>query len=197
MKPIFLPTLAVGLLTLVSLPGAAQDCNCGSSHGQGPTAEPAASPYAGMERRKIKALPEQQIADLRAGRGMGLSLAAELNGYPGPAHVLELADALRLSDDQRAKAKSLFETMKAETIPIGERVLSEETALDLLFAEKHATRAGLDATASRIASAQSDLRAAHLHYHLAMTELLSPEQITRYVELRGYGSGGHHQHGQR
>jgi Spy/CpxP family protein refolding chaperone len=197
MKPIVLSTLSVAFASLISLPGAAQDCNCRASHGSGQTtAAPAASPYAGMERRRVKALSEQQIDDLKAGRGMGLSLPAELNGYPGPAHVLELADALRLSDDQRARAKELFEAMKAETMPIGERILSEETALDHLFAEKHATRAELDAVVSRIASAQGDLRAAHLRYHLAMSELLSPVQITRYVELRGYDSGGHNQHGQ-
>jgi hypothetical protein len=32
--------------------------------------------------RSIKALSDQQVSDLRAGRGMGLALAAELNGYP-------------------------------------------------------------------------------------------------------------------
>ena len=42
------------------------------------------SPYVGSEKRSLKALTDQQIADLRAGRGMGLALAAELNGYPGP-----------------------------------------------------------------------------------------------------------------
>ena len=47
-----------------------------------------------MQTRSIKALSDQQIADLGAGRGMGLALAAELNGYPGPSHVLELADKL-------------------------------------------------------------------------------------------------------
>src|SRR5690349_20851759 len=77
----------------------------------------AVSPYAGLETRPVKALSEQQIADLKAGRGMGLALAAELNGYPGPAHVLELADALGLSDEQRARTKALFDGMKAETIP--------------------------------------------------------------------------------
>ena len=61
----------------------------------------AQTPYAGMQTRSIKALSDQQIADLRAGRGMGLALAAELNGYPGPSHVLELADKLDLSPDQR------------------------------------------------------------------------------------------------
>ena len=56
----------------------------------------AQSPYVGMQTRSIKALSDQQIADLKAGRGMGLALPAELNGYPGPAHVLELADQLGL-----------------------------------------------------------------------------------------------------
>ncbi|MBW5435799.1 hypothetical protein FXB41_13685 [Bradyrhizobium canariense] len=51
-------------------------------------------PYAGLEHRPIKALSHQQIEDLRAGRGMGLALAAELNGYPGPSHVLEFGDRL-------------------------------------------------------------------------------------------------------
>lgn len=50
------------------------------------------SPYSGTEARPVKALNEQQVADLRAGRGMGLALAAELTGYPGPSHVLELGD---------------------------------------------------------------------------------------------------------
>jgi hypothetical protein len=62
----------------------------------------AQTPYAGMQGRSIKALSDQQIADLNTGRGMGLALAAELNGYPGPSHVLELADKLELSAEQRA-----------------------------------------------------------------------------------------------
>src|SRR5581483_11779332 len=44
------------------------------------------APYAGLQHRAVKALSDQQLADLRAGRGMGLALAAELNGYPGPIH---------------------------------------------------------------------------------------------------------------
>lgn len=45
----------------------------------------AVSPYAGFEKRAVKSLSDQQIADLKAERGMGYALAAELNGYPGPA----------------------------------------------------------------------------------------------------------------
>jgi len=61
----------------------------------------AQSPYAGMQTRPIKALSAQQIDDLKAGRGMGLALAAELNGYPGPAHVLRLSDRLALGADSK------------------------------------------------------------------------------------------------
>src|ERR1043166_1717373 len=80
-------------------------------------------PYAGMDQRSVKALSEQQIADLRAGRGMGLALAAELNGYPGPMHVLELAESLGLSDRQRAKMQELLAAMKAEAVPLGAKLI--------------------------------------------------------------------------
>ena len=62
------------------------------------------SPYLGFEKRTIKALSDQQTSDLRAGLGMSLALAAELNGYPGPRHTLELASELNLTDEQRTKA---------------------------------------------------------------------------------------------
>src|SRR5262245_1477224 len=65
------------------------------------------SPYAGLDSRDIKALSAEQLADLKAGRGMGLALAAELNGYPGPLHVLELADRLQLSPEQTRRVDSL------------------------------------------------------------------------------------------
>ena len=54
----------------------------------------AETPYAGLQARQIKSLSEQQVADLKAGRGMGMALAAELNGYPGPAHVLRMSRSL-------------------------------------------------------------------------------------------------------
>jgi hypothetical protein len=186
------PAILCVTLTLLAIrPAGAQDHGA-AMQGHSPSASaPAASPYAGMEGRAVKDLSDQQIADLEAGRGMGLALAAELNGYPGPAHVLELADALQLSNEQRTGTKALLDAMKAETIPLGRQVIAEETALDRLFAERRVTRASLDAATSRIGTAQGDLRAAHLRYHLAMTEKLSPAQLTRYAELRGYEAGEH------
>lgn len=173
-------TLA-GLLALI---GPAQAQMLRGHHQGGHT--PSAGPYAGFEQRPIKALSDQQIADLRAGRGMGLALPAELNGYPGPMHVLELADALTLTNDQRARAKGLFDAMRSETIHIGERIVSEEAALDRLFAERRITPDTLTAAAARIGTLQGELRAAHLRYHLTMHDLLTPDQVSSYNERRGY-----------
>jgi Spy/CpxP family protein refolding chaperone len=148
-------------------------------------------PYAGLQARPVKALSDQQIADLKAGRGMGLALAAELNGYPGPLHVLELATPLGLSDDQRAKVAGLFDAMKREAVPLGERLIAAETELDRLFADKTITASSLGEATRDIASLQGELRLAHLKYHLATLELLTREQAARYSTLRGYGDGQH------
>src|SRR6516162_5643485 len=88
----------------------------------------AQQPYAGLQSRSIKTLSDQQIADLNAGRGMGLALAAELNGYPGPIHAIELAEQLHLSSDQVSKLRTLFEAMKTETIPLGAALISRNAA---------------------------------------------------------------------
>jgi hypothetical protein len=157
----------------------------------------AQTPYAGMQTRSIKALSDQQIADLRAGRGMGLALAAELNGYPGPSHLLELADKLGLFDAQRNSARSMFEAMKAETIPIGEHLIAQEAALDKLFADHVITPEKLSAATAEIGATQAELRAAHLKYHLSTVAMLEPAQVQQYTVLRGYDDGGsqeHHHH---
>jgi len=156
-----------------------------------PAAWAQAQPYAGLQARPVKALSDQQVADLRAGRGMGLALAAELNGYPGPMHVLELAGPLALGDDQRAKVAALFDAMKQEAVPLGERLIAAETALDRQFADRTVTPTTLGAATRDIATLQGELRLAHLKYHLATLELLTPEQSARYAALRGYGAGQH------
>jgi hypothetical protein len=146
-------------------------------------------PYAGLQTRPIKALSDQQVADLRAGRGMWLALVAELNGYPGPSHVIELAEPLELSQSQRGKIEELFSAMKSETVPLGEKLLAQESDLDRQFAAKTITEASLATIAQAIGTSQAALRTAHLKYHLATLELLTQTQVQRYVELRGYSTG--------
>jgi Spy/CpxP family protein refolding chaperone len=151
------------------------------------TAALAQSPYAGLQTRPIKALSAEQIADLKAGHGMGLALPAELNGYPGPRHLLDLADRLGLSPSQKDALQAMFDAMTAEAIPIGERLIAQETELDGLFSKRQATAETVAAATVAIAETQAKLRNAHLKYHLATVALLQPEQIERYQQLRGYG----------
>src|SRR5215831_6066543 len=91
------------------------------------------SPYAGLESREIKALSPQEISDYLAGKGMGFAKAAELNGYPGPAHVFELATQLHLTPEQKAKTEALFQKMQARAIGLGKELVEQERALDRLF----------------------------------------------------------------
>lgn len=160
---------------------------CGSASAQH-------QPYAGLEQRPIKTLSLQQIADLNAGRGMGLALAAELNGYPGPIHAIELSKRLGLSADQLNKLEELFAAMKAETIPIGVSLIAQEHALNEDFANRTVTLASIDAFTRTIGSTQATLRAAHLKYHLSTLAVLTPEQVKQYGELRGYASTPQHDH---
>jgi hypothetical protein len=66
-------------------------------------AEPPSTPYADQQHRIIKALSEEEIAALLKGEGLGMAKAAELNGYPGPLHVLTLARELELSPTHGSK----------------------------------------------------------------------------------------------
>jgi hypothetical protein len=143
-------------------------------------------PYAGMQERAVKALSPEQIADLKAGRGMGLALAAELNGYPGPLHVLELGTMLGLSSEQTKRTRELYESMKAEAIAAGDALISAERTLDRAFAERAITPDALEQLTARVGEAQGKLRAVHLKYHITMADLLSPAQMERYSSLRGY-----------
>jgi hypothetical protein len=143
--------------------------------------------YAGLQQRPDKALSAQQIDDLRAGRGMGMALAAELNDYPGPRHVLDLSDklGLGLTPAQRKRVSRLFDEMAGRARALGGQILAAERRLDRLFAQKRAGDAELRSITAVIARRNGDLRYVHLGYHLSVCGLLSDRQIARYAALRG------------
>ena len=154
----------------------------GTSFAQSP------QPYAGLQAGRSRHCPTKSWTDLKAGRGMGLALAGELNGYPGPKHVLELAKELNLTEAQRARTQQLFDEMKAEAVPLGQQLIAAETDLDRQFSGRTITPVSLTAATAAIGATQGTLRATHLKYHLAMMDVLTAEQIRRYGELRGYGA---------
>ncbi len=146
------------------------------------------SPYAGLDSREIKSLSEVDLEDLRLGRGWGLALAAELNGVPGPAHLLELQVELGLDAGQVAAIEDIFVTMQAEAQEAGERFIAAEAAIEAAFREGGMTPDVLRGLIDVSAAAQAELRFIHLSRHLETPPLLTTEQIARYNELRGYGA---------
>src|SRR5204863_3636937 len=109
------------LVLSISAPSAAQDA--------------LTSPYRDQTAAEIRGLTEKEISELREGRGMGLARAAELNGYPGPRHVLDAvrAERLQLTPDQAQRVQRIFAAMSSEAQRLGNMVLEEEWALEEAF----------------------------------------------------------------
>jgi hypothetical protein len=149
------------------------------------------APYAGQEGRQIKALSAEEIDQYVSGAGMGFAKAAELNRYPGPMHVLELADRLGLSAEQRESAQRLMERHKGEARVIGAKLVEAERTLDTLFARGTVNPGELANQVLMIAALQGEYRLSHLETHRQMRALLSLEQVDSYDQLRGYAGAGH------
>ncbi|MFN0191497.1 MAG: Spy/CpxP family protein refolding chaperone [Aestuariivirga sp.] len=143
-------------------------------------------PYAGQQDREIKALSPDQTKQYLAGAGMGYATPAELNRFPGPMHVLELADKLDLSPEQRARTKALMDTHKAEARAIGTKRVESERAIEMLFRSGKLDDTALAKSVREAAVLEGEYRLAHLETHRRMRALLSDEQVARYVRLRGY-----------
>lgn len=144
------------------------------------------TPYAGLQNRAIKSLSDTDIQELRRGGGWGLALAAELNGMPGPTHLLELKDQIPLTEEQVAKTRALVDDMRKAAIPTGERLIAAETALEAAFAKGTVDEASLRGLLAQAESARAELRYIHLSQHIKTVQYLRPEQIKRYNVLRGY-----------
>jgi len=181
-------TLIACTLAGLSLGAAAQHAGPAGGHAGGHPA--AAGGYAGMQQREIKALSAEQMAELRQGRGMGASLPAELNGVPGPLHVLELARPLQVSPAQRVALERITADMTSAARDLGHRVIAAEAELDAAFKSGSAEEAGIAAATSRIAALQGQLRAVHLVAHLKTRRLLTDAQVSAYNVARGY-AGAH------
>jgi Spy/CpxP family protein refolding chaperone len=165
-------SVAALVLCLAALPAAAQP----------------PSPYAGLQQREIKSLSAQEIDELRRGAGMGLALAAELNGLPGPAHLLELAGDIPLTADQVVAVRAIRDRMHADAAEEGERLIRLEAELEAGFRARSIDDAELGRLTAAIAESRGRLRRIHLAAHLRTPALLAPEQVARYVELRGYAA---------
>lgn len=182
--------VALGMIAVqLSSPGVA---HLGA---QTPDATPYPAPYAGQQGSSVRGLTEEEIATLRSGTGMGLARPGEINGYPGPRHVLDLADELGLSDDQRMAIRTLETRVLAETAHLGEQFLERYAALEQAFRDGSITMESLHERTAELGRVEGELRAAHLKYHLLTRPLLSEGQIAHYNRLRGYADDAEPRHG--
>jgi Spy/CpxP family protein refolding chaperone len=161
---------------------------------------PTPSGYRELLNTEIRGLSPDALEAYRTGAGGGLALPAELNGYPGPRHVLDLADELGLTEDQQAEIQDLYDTMLPEAVQLGEQILQAEAALERAFRENTMDETFLEEQLAEIGALQAQLRFVHLRTHIATVEILTPDQIEQYNLLRGYatentreeGHPGHH-----
>jgi hypothetical protein len=161
---------------------------CVATMAQAQHSHVAPSPYAGQESRAIKGLSQDDVAELRRGGGWGLAKAAELNGMPGPIHLLELKREVALTAGQVAAIEAILERMRADAIAEGERLIARERALEEAFQARTVTEQSLRHMLGEIGASRSALRYVHLAAHLKASALLSAEQVARYNALRGYGA---------
>lgn len=175
----------LGILAIATA-GAVGTAYAASNH-SGHDAGSHTSHYAGEEKREIKSLSPDDIAQIKKGAGWGLAKAAELNGVPGPAHLLEMKQEIALSEDQVSAIEAIHADMQKKAIAEGENFIGLEKELELAFQSGKLTDEKLMQMLSAIASSKAKLRYIHLTTHLKTPDILSKKQIALYNKLRGYG----------
>ena len=142
------------------------------------------SKYVGQEAREIKTLSKEDMNELRTGKGWGLAKAAELNGVPGPVHLLEMKSEIQLSGEQIER----IEEMKERAVPLGLQLIDLEGELNEAFATRKIDEKRLKNILGRISDVYEKLRFTHLSAHLKTPDILTDSQMKLYNELRGYSS---------
>lgn len=151
---------------------------------------PPASPYVTQLTSPVRGLSAEEVDDLVNGRGAGFARTAELNGHPGPRHVLDLGEQLALTAEQRRRAQAVFAAMQAEAKQLGGEIVQREARLSEGFRAGTLSDRAMRAQVDTLGRLYGRLRATHLAAHLELTPVLTAGQIARYDSLRGYGSGG-------
>ncbi len=154
------------------------------------------SSYVGQDTREIKALSQQEVAGYLEGKGLGYAKAAELNHFPGPKHVLDLASELNLTKRQVLQSKALFDEMKSQAVTLGKEFIAKEKELELRCSSGSIDTESLKSLLSEIGVIQSNIRYVHLNAHLKQKALLTEHQSHLYSKLRGYTGSkrGEHKH---
>jgi hypothetical protein len=165
-----------GFLLLLALPVAAQH----EQHMKSPAATQ-------QTMAQHHAFLEAEREAIERGEGFGMALAADINGYPGPKHVLDLKKELKLTPSQEAAMQTLMSQMKEKALAKGKDVLLAEKRLEEMFAQGKSEDESREET-YRVASLRAELRWVHLATHLAAKKILTAQQIAAYQQMR-HGQG--------
>jgi len=167
------------LLVATAMPAAAQ---------QGEQAAGPATEHAGHQGRGQGGMRAREFRNLQQGRGMGMGRVADVNGYPGPMHVLEHAEALELTDGQSERTRELMTRVKTRAPELGKQVVDAEKRLEAMFAGGSVNAAKMDSLLMEIAELRAHLRSLHLTAHLDQAAVLTEVQLEKYKELRSTGN---------
>ena len=146
------------------------------------------SKYIGQEKRGIKSLSKEDIKELKAGAGWGMAKAAELNGLPGPKHILEMSKEIELTAEQEEMVIAVYNDMNKKAIRLGNKLIEYEEELNNRFVERNIDEKILDELLEKISETYKSLRFVHLSAHLKTPTILTESQIKKYNKLRGYSS---------
>jgi Spy/CpxP family protein refolding chaperone len=168
------------VVTIIVMLGGIATATWGQHHaGHGSHAGQGVPPH-----RQMQAMLDETDRVIAQGLGAGMAFAADQNGYPGPRHVLELKDQLKLTSAQEARVIALQTAMFADARPKSVRLLDAEARLRRLFAEGVADETRVRAVVAEIERARTEVRLVHLLTHLETRALLTEDQRRAYHEAR-------------
>lgn len=150
------------------------------------------SVYADVRLQNLHGLSPQQIEGFKTGKGMGMAKPAEMNQFPGPRHVLDLAAELKLSAEQIQQTHQVFNRMQSDAKNLGLQLLEKEVEIEVLFSRNQVKSDELKQRLQEASRLQADLRFVHLNAHLQQQRIMTVEQIEQYDILRGYKHDGEH-----
>lgn len=192
---IFLLTTMITVVVMLGLASSISSTLFAQSplHSGHAAANDTISKYTGQEDRIIKSLSSEDIKSLQTGTGDafgGMAKLAELNGYPGPRHVLDLANKLKLTDEQKKNITTIYNDMKKKAIELGQKIVDIERIANEEFVNKSITDTQIKQLILKSAEIYGQLRYTHLNTHLKMLDILTSEQTALYNSLRGYSYSG-------
>jgi Spy/CpxP family protein refolding chaperone len=129
------------------------------------------------------------------GDGMGMAAYAEANGFPGPKHVLDLADRLALTSKQKADVREIYDEMLTRARALGKMIVKVEEELEYQFSSGMLRQESVEEDAGSIGKLRGSLRGVHLAAHVKTKAVLTEKQVELYGKLRkeekDAGKGAH------